>query len=88
MNVLDEAIKTFGKESQCRMAIEEMSELTKEICKNLRGADNKVKIAEEMADVLIMLAQLEIIFDCTEKKEDWVKFKIERLALMLKEGKK
>ena len=44
------------------MAMEEMSELTKELSKNLRGADNAKALAEEIADVEIMLEQLKVIF--------------------------
>ena len=35
-----EAVRAYGKQSQLVMAMEEMSELTKELSKNLRGADN------------------------------------------------
>lgn len=42
--------------------MEEMSELTKELSKNLRGADNAKALAEEIADVEIMLEQLKVIF--------------------------
>lgn len=40
INIILDAINTYGKESQCNVAIEEMSELTKEICKNFRGRPN------------------------------------------------
>ena len=41
------------------MVVEEMSELTKEILKNVnRGKDNVAAIVEETADVEIMLEQL------------------------------
>ena len=58
-----EAIHTFGEEYQEEVAVEEMAELTKEICKNWRGKDNRAAIAEEIADVTIMLEQLRIIFE-------------------------
>jgi hypothetical protein len=62
--LLRHAIDTYGKESQIKMVFEEMAELQKEICKNGRGKDNALLIAEEIADVRIMLDQLDIIFDC------------------------
>lgn len=62
-NALKKIIKTYGKELQVNIAIEEMSELIKELCKDKRKSDNIIKIAEEMADVYVMLAQLQIIFD-------------------------
>ena len=43
-----EAVRAYGKQSQLVMAMEEMSELTKELSKNLRGADNFKALAEEM----------------------------------------
>lgn len=63
MTTLEKAIDVYGKDMQLTVAIEEFSELIKEICKNKRGADNRDSIIEEMADCFIMLRQLEIIFD-------------------------
>lgn len=66
--IIKKAIDTYGIDAQCLMAIEEMSELTKAICKEsrARGKDNYLStldnIAEEIADVRIMLDQLCIIF--------------------------
>ncbi len=61
-NTYAEAVRTYGKQSQLVMAMEEMSELTKELSKSLRGTDNAEALAEEIADVEIMLEQLKIIF--------------------------
>lgn len=52
----------FGETAQKQMAIEEMSELTKEICKDIRGNKNRDAIKEEMVDVLVMIDQLMIIY--------------------------
>lgn len=62
-------IEKFGKEAQTIVAIEELSELQKELCKHLRYLKNGLlrdisPIVEEIADVKIMLEQLELIFDC------------------------
>lgn len=62
MNILETAIKTYGKDMQLNVAIEEFSELIKEICKNKRGRENIESITEEMADCYIMLEQLVLIF--------------------------
>lgn len=56
-DVIQKAIDTYGKDAQLWMVIEEMSELSKEICKFKRGKDNFLEIADEMADVYIMLEQ-------------------------------
>lgn len=61
-SLLKEAIAHYGEDLQLDVAIEEMSELTKEIVKHKRGADNRLEIVEEISDVLIMIGQLQIIF--------------------------
>lgn len=81
------ALEAFGAEAQMVMAIEEMSELTKEICKRRRGRDNVEAIAEEVADVEIMLQQMVILFDCAGQVETFRRYKLERLAERIKEAK-
>lgn len=63
IDVLKKAIEVYGENMQKVVAIEECSELIKEFCKRLRGQDNKLHIAEEIADVEIMLEQLKIIYN-------------------------
>lgn len=87
-DVLRKAIEIFGSEAQCKMAIEEMSELTKEICKHFRGKNNTSAIAEEIADVFIMLWQLKVIFDCGDMVSDWERIKLIRLERKIKEEEK
>lgn len=79
------ALETFGKELQVTMAIEEMSELTKELCKNSRGQENTTHIAEEIADVEIMLQQMVMLFDCAGQVETFRRYKLERLAGRIEE---
>lgn len=81
------ALETFGKELQVTMAIEEMSELTKELCKNSRGQEDTTHIAEEIADVEIMLQQMVMLFDCAGHVETFRRYKLERLAERIKEAK-
>lgn len=81
------ALETFGKELQVTMAVEEMSELTKELCKNSRGQENTTHIAEEIADVEIMLQQMVMLFDCAGQVETFRQYKLERLAGRIKEVK-
>lgn len=63
MTTLERAIETYGEDMQLTVAVEEFSELIKEICKSKRGKDNVADIIEEMADCYIMLEQLKIIFE-------------------------
>lgn len=58
----EHALWAYGPEAQTMMAFEEMSELMKELCKHRRGQQNLDAIAEEVADVTIMLEQLRLIF--------------------------
>ena len=44
---LKKAIETYGGLMQTIVAIEEMAELIKELCKQLRGRENLEEIAEE-----------------------------------------
>lgn len=57
--VLKEALQRWGVNTQMVIAIEECSELTHEITKYLRGRPSN--LAEEIADVKIMLRQLEFV---------------------------
>ena len=61
-DIYSRAVNTFGETSRLILAIEEMSELIKELSKYTRGRENIGSICEEMADVEIMLEQLKIVF--------------------------
>lgn len=56
------ALETFGEGMQETICIEEMSELIKEICKAKRGTGSREHIAEEIADVEIMLEQMKLLY--------------------------
>lgn len=67
------------KDKQLIVAIEELSELQKELCKTLRGNINKENIIEELADVYIMLDQIKIYFSITSNEvKEMIDKKIER----------
>ena len=83
-NTLRKEINTFGEDMQLNVAVEEFSELTKEICKYKRGADNTSNIIEEMADCLIMIEQLKIIFGISDLAVSYeMHRKIERLKQII-----
>lgn len=56
--IISTALCGYGIESQRLKCLEELSELSKELCKAGLGEKNKFHIAEEIADVLIMLKQM------------------------------
>jgi len=68
----------YGKEHQVLIAIEEMSELTKELCKYFRRYDRKKEIIEEVADAQIMLEQLIELFDINNEVDRMVDYKLNR----------
>ncbi|GKW14797.1 hypothetical protein PEC301937_07470 [Pectobacterium carotovorum subsp. carotovorum] len=54
------ALKHFGPESQTLKLIEEAAELGAAASRNLNGLGNEVTLAEEMADVEIMIEQFRL----------------------------
>lgn len=87
-DTLKAALNLYGAEAQTLMAFEEMSELQKELCKYARGADNRAHIAEEIADVLIMLDQMMILHDCESLVSRCRELKIERLEQRIRKSEK
>lgn len=74
-----QALAKWGAASQVDCLLEEMAELQKEIIKNRRGRDNAEAIAEEIADVEIMLHQLKLVFRLSEQVEGYKQQKLARL---------
>ena len=60
--IFKELIDKYG-DKQVIVAIEELSELQKELCKYLRGNVNIENITEELADVQIMIEQMQMLFN-------------------------
>lgn len=85
------AIETYGAYAQTVVAIEELSELQKELCKAIRTGigdpENRDHIAEEIADVYIILEQMEMLYDL-DTVDLWKAKKIERLKKRLEENAK
>lgn len=78
------ALAKWGAENQMIVAMEEMSELTKELCKIIRGKKDLEALAEEIADVTVMMEQLRIIFDCNDLVCAYMDGKIQRLQSRIK----
>lgn len=75
-----------GENHQITIAIEELSELIKELTKYLRNGDNEDHLSEEMADVYIMLEQLEMIFENQLEIREYRYEKLKRLWQRLHDG--
>lgn len=78
--VLETALRTFGGMKQIMKTVEELSELQKELCKYYSSEEDRNHIAEEIADVRIMLEQMELLFSCEAQVQTAMERKLDRLA--------
>lgn len=95
-NLYRQAMLVLGYKQQSLIAMEECSELCQAISKciryydsrnyNNKGNDKHIdNLAEEMADVLIMIEQLKEIYNVNEQDiQEWINKKEERLKENLK----
>lgn len=77
--VYDAALGKWGAKMQATVAIEEMSEVIKEITKMLRGELNREHMAEEIADATIMLEQVRNMLNINDSVASWMDYKIAEL---------
>ena len=69
IKLLHIANEKLGKNFQVMLALEEMSELSKELLKNInRNENNDNKIIEEMGDMYILLEQLKVVYNISEQE--------------------
>ena len=87
---LQKAINWYGADKQMLIAIEELSELQKAIVKWFRKPTEETKsdISEEMADVYVMLKQLEIMHKNDTEVQKNIDYKIKRLQERIKKEEK
>lgn len=82
-----QSIDHYGKQLQSIVCMEECAELIQAISKKLRKdtSSNDV-LAEEMADVIVCLHQLKMMYGIADKAiSDWVEAKTLRLAKRMEE---
>lgn len=85
VDILIRAIEVYGSDAQEIQAIEELAELIQAISYKRRGREDN--IAEEIADVEIMLEQLKIINNCAWEVDYYKDEKLRRLSeRVFKEG--
>ena len=77
--VYDAALGKWGAKMQATVAIEEMSEVIKEITKMLRGNLDREHMAEEIADATIMLEQLRQMLNINDSVNSWMDYKLAEL---------
>ena len=78
--ILYKELLSLNPTTQMIVAIEELSELQKELTKALRNKIDKVAILEEYVDVMIMLEQIKIFYELNDKDINLMKkIKLDRL---------
>jgi ribosomal protein S13 len=82
-DVYNKAKQVYGIDAQVTKAVEELAELQKELCKFLLDDGNMEHITEEIADVKVMIEQLELIFECKAAVKTVKDSKILRLSAKL-----
>lgn len=87
IDTLNKALQTYGIENQLDMLVEECSELIQAVCKykrkiklNNSTVREQSNLLEEMADVHIMMKQIEISFFSEHYLQDQINIKETRLA--------
>ena len=87
LKIIEDAVATYGPLMQMVVCIEELAELQKELTKCIRNGDFERQtlamnpaLAEEMADVEIMLMQLYCIAGNGKTVDEIAESKLKRLA--------
>ena len=81
----DMALNAWGRDAQLFMVLEELSELSKAVCKMVRpGQSNKDELVDCIADAEVMMAQLKRMFNINESSiKEIVDAKLHRLEFLL-----
>jgi NTP pyrophosphatase (non-canonical NTP hydrolase) len=86
ITLLQDALELWGSEAQIDMAQEEIGELLTKIGHFKRGRCDKWAVAEEIADVMLMMEQISYLFD-RKYVECWLELKSTRLRERIEEAK-
>ena len=90
IQIIKEIANKYGKDKQVLQAVEEMSELTKELIKNInRNAENDKEIILEIADVQIMLCQISYLYGIdSDKLKGAIEYKLLRQKERIKNNER
>ncbi len=86
VEIYTHALFAYGQQTQMVVAIEELSECQKELCKIMRGNGDLEHLAEEIADATIMLEQMRYFLGLNEKVCRIMDEKVRRLDDNLTKG--
>lgn len=78
------ALVHFGDRKQMVKCLEELAECQQAIAKVVLGGENFDHMAEEVADAIIMLEQMRMLFNIGEKVSAYIDAKVRRLDKRLK----
>ena len=81
---IQRAINYFGADMQTQKALEEMGELIVELARRNTGRYDRAHVAEEVADVMIMMEQMRLMIG-PDLVDIYIDQKIERLDKKLSE---
>lgn len=82
-DTLAKALRHYGHNAQCLKTIEELSELSTQLCHHLGNRSNRLQVIDEIADVLIMVQQMKIVFGPDQVNEAMTR-KLARLEERMK----
>lgn len=86
--VYRQARDVFGAQAKFVVALEELSEAQKEICKFLRGKGDPEHLTEKIADAQIMLEQVQMLCGIDEGAvQEQMDSKIDRLRGRIEEAR-
>lgn len=84
--IMEKAVQKWGKSAQILTLLEEMSELQKELIKNInRNKDNLDAVIDETADVEIMLAQMKHIYQIEQAVQERIPIKLQKVMKRLED---
>lgn len=84
-DIISRSIEHYGKSAQSTVCMEECLELMQAISKELSGKSDINHLAEEMADVLICIEMLKIMYEIgSSELESWVYAKQKRIEERMK----
>jgi hypothetical protein len=73
----------LGVDNQTTIAIEELSELQKEICKFKRGKVNRQHLAEEISHSILMIENLIVYFNLEDEVKEEYNLALQRLVSLI-----
>lgn len=80
------ALEVFGDSRQIEKTFEEIGEFMEALIKCKYGRDKMPHLAEEIADVHIMLDQMAVLFGCVAEVERMKRYKLRRLEQRIEEA--